>query len=215
MQFKNIHEPTTTITDLILALLGFGFGVSLLYVYSEYHFDFHFYWGLGFVVSGFGAILGAISHGFGPNLATRMAQIVWKATVFLVGASGWLFSIGASIFFLPPFLYDWARWILIISWVVYTLWLLRDDRFIIVIVYYLPLMIFIMTGMFYHFIVMNSTGSFAVAVGILVSLGGAGIQASGFSIHKHFNHNDLFHVIQMLGYLLMYQGGMEIGNYSV
>jgi hypothetical protein len=52
-------------------------------------------------------------------------------------------------------------------------------------------------------------------VGILVSLGGAGIQASGFSIHKYFNHNDLFHVIQMIGYLLMFQGGMEIGIYGV
>ncbi|MBT3590157.1 MAG: hypothetical protein HOK52_15235 [Candidatus Marinimicrobia bacterium] len=215
MHFKNIHEPTTTITDFILALMGFAFGISLLSVYQEKQFAFHFYWGWGFIVSGLGAFVGAISHGIGPNLNVKINHIIWKVTVFLIGVSGWYFSIGASIFFFPPATYEWVRWIIIISLVFYSLWLFKDDRFIVVILYYIPLMIFIMTGMFYHFLVLNSAGSAAVAVGILVSLGGAGIQASGFSIHKYFNHNDLFHVIQMIGYLLMFQGGMEIGIYGV
>ncbi|SVA44503.1 uncharacterized protein METZ01_LOCUS97357, partial [marine metagenome] len=29
---------------------------------------------------------------------------------------------------------------------------------------------------------------------------------------KHFNHNDLFHVIQILGMILMYRGGLEIST---
>ncbi len=212
---KNISEPTTTITDFILAVMGFGFGISLLFLYGERHFDFHFYWGWGFIVSGLGALLGAISHGFGPIFSKKMQSLLWKMTMFFVGFSGWLFSIAASIFFFSPDIYDWVRWILILSFIIYTLWLYKDDRFIIVILYYLPLMIFIMAGMFFHFFALNSTGSMAVAIGILVSLGGAGIQASGFSIHTHFNHNDLFHIIQMIGYVLMFQGGMEIGMYGI
>jgi len=36
------------------------------------------------------------------------------------------------------------------------------------------------------------------------------VQVAKISLHKHFNYNDLFHVIQLLGIYLMYRGGIEI-----
>ena len=29
-------------------------------------------------------------------------------------------------------------------------------------------------------------------------------------LHRHFNHNDLFHIVQMIGMYLMFEGGQEI-----
>lgn len=213
MKYKKIYEPTTTLTDVVLTILGLGFGLSVLAQYQEKQFAFHFYWGWGFIWSGMGAFLGALSHGYGPYFNSKVQKILWKLTMFNIGVSGWLYAVGSSIFFFRNETYDAARWIFIVAFILYILWLLKDDRFLVVIIYYIPLMLFIMGGMLYQFVVLNSAGSLAVAMGILVSLAGAGIQASGFSIHKHFNHNDIFHVIQMIGYLLMYQGGMEIGLY--
>ena len=42
--------------------------------------------------------------------------------------------------------------------------------------------------------------------GIIVSFIAAGIQLSGFTMHEHFNHNDLYHVIQILAMYIIYRG---------
>ena len=38
----------------------------------------------------------------------------------------------------------------------------------------------------------------------------AAVQASGFALHRHFNHNDLYHVIQMGGFYLLFRGGLLV-----
>lgn len=42
--------------------------------------------------------------------------------------------------------------------------------------------------------------------GILVSAIGLLIQQSGWSLHEHFNHNDIYHLVQMLGIFCLYRG---------
>jgi hypothetical protein len=49
-----------------------------------------------------------------------------------------------------------------------------------------------------------------LAGGILVSIGAALIQQSGVRLHRHFNHNDLMHVVQMGAVWLLYQGGRRL-----
>ena len=52
------------------------------------------------------------------------------------------------------------------------------------------------------------SGAGWVAAGVAVSFAGAVVQQSGFSLHRHFNHNDIFHLIQMAGLYLLYRGGV-------
>jgi uncharacterized protein DUF6962 len=40
----------------------------------------------------------------------------------------------------------------------------------------------------------------------VVSVIGGAVQASGFDLHPHFNHNDLYHVIQIAAMVLFYRG---------
>ena len=42
---------------------------------------------------------------------------------------------------------------------------------------------------------------------VAVSLAGALVQASGIDLHPHFNHNDLFHVIEIGGLYCFYRAG--------
>jgi hypothetical protein len=42
--------------------------------------------------------------------------------------------------------------------------------------------------------------------GIAVSATGLLIQQSGWSLHEHFNHNDMYHLVQMLGITFFYRG---------
>ena len=46
--------------------------------------------------------------------------------------------------------------------------------------------------------------------GILVSGLAAAVQAMGVSLHRHFNNNDLFHVIQLFGVYLLFRGAAQL-----
>ena len=45
-----------------------------------------------------------------------------------------------------------------------------------------------------------------VAVSVIAGL----VQASGLTLHEHFNHNDLYHVIQTVAVVLLYQGAKRL-----
>ncbi len=42
--------------------------------------------------------------------------------------------------------------------------------------------------------------------GVLVTVIGVLIQQSGRSLHQHFNHNDIYHLVQMVGIYCFYRG---------
>jgi hypothetical protein len=45
---------------------------------------------------------------------------------------------------------------------------------------------------------------------VLVSFLAAGVQFNEIALHQHFNHNDLYHVIQMGGMYLFYRGALVL-----
>ena len=53
-----------------------------------------------------------------------------------------------------------------------------------------------------------------IAAGIAVSLVAAGLQRSGISIHRHFNHNDLYHLVQIGAFHLLYEGAKRSKDYA-
>ena len=42
-------------------------------------------------------------------------------------------------------------------------------------------------------------------IGILISIAGTLVQMSGFGFHQHFNHNDIYHVIQMVAIYMIFK----------
>ncbi len=53
-----------------------------------------------------------------------------------------------------------------------------------------------------------------ILAGIAVSIAGAAVQASGLRLHEHFNHNDLYHVIQIAAMVLFYRGARRLTDAS-
>jgi hypothetical protein len=46
--------------------------------------------------------------------------------------------------------------------------------------------------------------------GLYVTLGGAAIVLGGRGLHEHFNHNDIYHVVQMAGLYCLYRGAAAL-----
>jgi hypothetical protein len=49
-----------------------------------------------------------------------------------------------------------------------------------------------------------------ILAGVAVSVIAALVQASGLALHRHFNHNDLYHVIQIAAMALLYKGARRL-----
>ena len=54
---------------------------------------------------------------------------------------------------------------------------------------------------------MHLRASAWLVAGVLISTFGGLVQSRRVAIHRHFNHNDLFHVIQMVALYLFFRGG--------
>jgi uncharacterized protein DUF6962 len=81
----------------------------------------------------------------------------------------------------------------------YTLWMLRHDDFIWVVADTASALLIVGVLYLWRF---NGWMLAGVALSVLAGLA----QASGLRLHEHFNHNDLYHVIQTAAMLAFYRG---------
>ena len=49
-----------------------------------------------------------------------------------------------------------------------------------------------------------------IVAGVLVTLAGAIVQQTGFRNRAHFNHNDIYHLIQIAGFYLLFKGACTL-----
>ena len=179
----SVSEPMTLATDLMLTVAALVFAVRLWRV--------HRMWALAFLFTAAGSFFGGIHHGFAPHFTPVASLALWKAT---------LFSIGIASFFLLMGSHRRLAVFAVVKLIVYLSWMITHDQFMYVILDYgLTLLI---VG-----IVVRTRW---VMASIVVSVIGALVQQSGFALHRHFNHNDLYHVIQLVALWLLYRGGLQM-----
>ncbi len=209
-----IYEPMTFITDIILSGLAIYFGTKMIELYWQNFQLVHIHFGWSFYFLALGAFLGGISHGFGPYFSPFWKDIIWKLTMWSIGVST-LFMLLAAFDVIMPFrTFEILRWIPTALLVIYIVVTWRHSEFINVIRFYVPSMVFVLVVMLYLYFAKSSISAGFVFLGIIISFIGAGVQVSGFSLHTHFNHNDLYHVIQMGGLWLMYWGVKGLSDFT-
>jgi hypothetical protein len=177
-----IIEPSTMLTDYALAAVT---GYLALRLYKSRKSP---WWTVAFVALALTALLGGTYHGFGVP--------VWKATVLLAGIISFAMVVGSSI----ATTHGLPRKIMLafaaVKLVVYEAWMLSHDDYLYVIVD---------TGVALAIVAVLHRSPWMLA-GVAVSLVAAGVQASGFDLHPHLNHNDLYHLVQIAAMILFYRG---------
>ena len=194
-----IHEPMTLLTDYVLA------GVTaalcfLLFKHSEIHNSRKF-WALAFAALAVGAFLGGTWHGF------LQSDLLWKATVLTVGVASFAMLAGSACAVLAG---RWRSFVLafaIVKLIIYSGWMLVHDEFIFVVVD---------TGVAFAAVALLHLWQLNgwILAGVAVSVAAALAQASGFALHRNFNHNDLYHVIQIAAMVLFYRGARQLRDRS-
>jgi hypothetical protein len=205
-----LHEPTTFATDLVLSALSIGCAVDLIRRARASGSRAVGWLAATLVAAGLAALTGALSHGFGPEMAPAAADALWRATLHALGLMAFcLIASSATAALRGPALTA-AYVAALVELVAFTGWTAVHPEFRWLVLDY---GIAILAAAALHVVRLrrgDQPGSVWILAGLGVSIGAALVQRSGFAAHLHFNHNDLYHVVQMLGTWLLYRGGREL-----
>jgi vacuolar-type H+-ATPase subunit I/STV1 len=198
-----IAEPMTALTDGLLGLVSFVLAI-LLWRRRQGHVSRAF-WAAGLFASTSAAWFGAIYHGSFGSVSTSLSAFFWKMVVWSVGLIAFLIVTGSAHATLPRRV---ARILAILAgfqFLFYAVFMIRHDDFKYVVNNYSPALVIlaVVHAIGYR---RNPAAAKAIWGAIVVSMIAAAVQQSTFDLHRHFNHNDLYHLIQMFGQYLFYRG---------
>ena len=186
-----IHEPMTLATDYLLAGVT-GWLAWRLSKESAGQASRRF-WKEAFILLAIGAFLGGTWHGFMQN------DILWKAALLSLAAVSFAMVVGSVHAVFSGRTRTVLTFLATAKMILAALLMLMNDDFIIVIAD---------TGIAFAAVAAMHLWRFNgwFLAGVAVSVAAGLVQASGFALHRHFNHNDLYHVIQIAAMLLLYRG---------
>ena len=163
------------------------------------------FWTLAFAALAAGAFLGGTYHGF-------RIEALWKPTVLLVGVASFGMLAGSAYSTTSG---NVRRALVIIAAVklaFYEAWMLGHDAFIFVVADTASAMLAVAA---LHLLRLDNPATRWILGGVVVSLIAAGIQAGRLALHEHFNHNDLYHVVQIAAMALYYAGAKRMRDAGV
>jgi hypothetical protein len=205
-----ISEPSTLITDYVLGALTAALARRAARgPQSQRHNAIRFF-AAALGATAFASFAGGTFHGFGPAMSPAAGALLWTLTTVAMGvASAFLLAAAITAAFtgLP------RRMLLIVAAVKllgYSWWMLTHHAFVYVILEYGSTLLVVLVLLATNRIRGERGHRTYLAAGILLSIAAAGIQQSGIRLHRHFNHNDLMHVVQMGAVWLLYQGGHRL-----
>lgn len=203
-----IAEPMTLATDYALAGVT-GWLAWRLYRLREGR-PARSLWTLAFAAAALGALLGGTWHGFAPAFAEIAAILLWKATVLAIGVASFGMLAGSAVAAFPGRTGRALVAIAAAKLAIYSAWMLGHNEYIYVIADTGIMMGAIVALHGWSAIRKRDSASLWILAGVGVSLLAAAVQASGFDLHRNFNHNDLYHVIQIGALFLLYSGAKRL-----
>jgi len=201
-----ITEPMTMLSDYLLAGFAVLLALPLLRLGRMVSHASIRLWGFALLATAAGAVAGGSSHGFSLYLGTVGQAVAWKLTVYSIGLASLLMLTGSTIATVPRWLRQWLIAVAVIQFAVYAVWMLTHDEFVYVIYDYVPSMIGLVALHGYSWHSQRDVAAPWIIAGVAVSFAAAGIQQSGWSLHEHFNYNDMYHLVQMVALFLFYTG---------
>lgn len=193
-----VAEPATVATDYAIAAACGYFAVSLAMAGTSWE------WPVGFALGGISALAGGTWHGFRDQMRERPRDLLWGLMLFAFGASAAAFGAGAVLVAVPQLdrltVYLAAATVLGI----YTVAALHNPAFATA-----GRMALLMLGTFALMAAsLALRGALAPALltagCVLLNVVGVAVQMKNLAPHPRFNHNDLFHVLQLAALWCLY-----------
>jgi hypothetical protein len=199
-----IAEPSTLLSDYALA--GVSAWLAWKLAAQREASAALSWWVVTFSGLAVAAALGGTYHGFAPQLSEFARSLLWKLTLLAAGSASFGMLAGAIAVAVQGALRRVLFAAAAIKGLAFAAGVLRFDAFAIVIAD---------TGISFAAVAalhgwlafrLREPGSRWILAGVGVSLVAAGVQASGVALHRHLNHNDAYHLIQIAAMFLFFRG---------
>lgn len=209
-----ITEPTTMVTDYILGAVSLILGQRLMIFGLRERQRSVLLWGMAFFATATAAIFGGTYHGFLNHLSQSTEYWLWKITMVSTGVMSLCMVSGSLTATVRSPYRAWLIAGLLLKFVLFLIFTSMDDDFRVVVFDYIPAMlaVFIL-----HLLEVSKSGSqrnFWIAGGVAVSFLAAWLQQSGVTLHRHFNHNDLYHMAQTIAMFVFFNGAIVLRDRS-
>lgn len=200
------YEQVTSLTDVVMGLLAGWCAVSIAAV-DSFKADV---WACAFALLAFSSLLGAAAHGFVMSEKTNLR--VWMPINLSLGLALGMFVVGALNDLSGESVARTAVPLMIMlgfGFFLVTVW--KPGTFMTFIAYEAIAMLFALGTYGYLFFTSSLSSAGWMLAGVIVTIFAAVIQATGKpgkSIFWYFDNNGVFHLIQMIGIVLLLVGLM-------
>jgi hypothetical protein len=201
-------EQTTAATDALVAIFAAVFAVILSVEGGRSDRTKGRIWSATFGLLAVAGVLGAIAHGI--QMSERTNELLWMPLNLVLGVTVALFVAGAVYdlrsFSLPRLL---VPFLLAVGVAFFLVTVLIPGSFLVFVIYEAIAMLFAFVVYIVLSVRRTLRGAEVMAVGVLVSIVAAAVQAIGavrFTLIWEFDHNGVFHLIQMVALVCLLIG---------
>lgn len=195
-------EPMTALSDWIMGAIALGCAAVLR---ADPPQRSVMRWRMGFVATGVGSIAGGVYHALSLTASQTLLDVIWKLSTLSVGVASFFMLLATAASHLGGRGARLLTALAALQLALYAFWMLGHDDFLWVIIDFGSAMLCVA-------VLQAATCRLApvasrwILMGIGVAAAGAAVQALGVRPHPKFNHNDLFHVIQMVSLVFLFRG---------
>lgn len=199
-----LHEPMTLVTDYALGALCVVLAIRMR---SRGLPQNRSDWTAALFACALAAFAGGTYHGFLPWIDDTVAAVLWRLTLLAIGWAAYAAVVATCRAHLGG-RQGTVIWIARAQFGIYALAAIASGEFIAAIIDYSVAFAFVLVVHVWAWHKHGDGAALTVVGGVLVTFAAAGIQAAGIAPHEAFNHNDLYHVVQMAGTALLYRGAL-------
>jgi hypothetical protein len=203
----SVHEPATLLTDYLLAALA-GWLAWRLRAQTLATNDAARWWSRSLGLTALSALIGGSYHGFAPNFPDPVADAWWTATLL----SLCLVSAAMALTLLHELVPVGRQrpWIGVVAFklAAFGSAAMTHPAFVVAVIDYGLTMLAWATAA----LVVRRAWSGRMLAAIALSVVAALVQQLRWAPSLHFNHNDLYHVIQALALVGFYQAGRRFSS---
>lgn len=203
-----ITEPMTMITDYVMGALAFVLAMRLLMDASAGRQLSGRLWAAALVMTAVAAFTGGTYHGFIQWMPGLAGRVLWKATLLATGLGSACLLAAALVASVGGQLRAALVALVIVKFLVYVWTIATRDQFVLVIADYGTALLAVLLAAWFIRPSGLSPAAWWITAGVAVAIVAGLIQWAHLAPHVHFNHNDLFHVVQMASLYLLYRGGL-------
>ncbi len=206
-RWGGITEPTTVVTNVVLAGFAFVLGARLGYGAAAEGSASGSFIGLGLLATAVGAAFGAAAHGIDPRTDREQRERCWRASLYALGFAGAATIASVAFFTARGSIRTTILVVAGLKLLAYLISVTRRPEFRVAAADYGGALAVLLAAALYAIARWHAAGMPWLVAGVGVSLVAGLVQARRIVFHRHFNHNDLFHVIQMVALYLFFRGG--------